>query len=365
MALLGTAMKQAMSFTWGLRDLETVILIHEGTDPLGWTGAYLSDRRPPFLVVDSGAASSWERTVGHFSASAAGAFRLEASEEMKSPEKLRGIWDAMAAAGVQRDTEVAAVGGGLTCDVAALAASTYLRGLSLILIPSTLLAMVDACLGGKTGVNLAGAKNQIGTFHPAGTVVVSPAFLETLPPAELRGAWAEVLKTALIGDAGIAELIPAGGKLGRGVVLETILRCLAVKGEIVASDPLEGGPRMVLNLGHTIGHALEGASGFRLTHGEAVGLGLIVEARIAASLGGRAGLEGEIRKLLEHAGLPVRLRERPEQDMLEELLGRDKKSRSGGRTWALPFDWEDCRLMKLDRTEEEGLLRAALEESLL
>jgi 3-dehydroquinate synthetase len=359
-------MKQVLSFGWGFPDRETVIMVHEGTDPLGWTGTMIQgERRPPFLVVDAGVASSWERSVERLSAVAAGTFRLEATEESKSPETLRAVWDAMASAGVQRDTGVIVAGGGLTCDIGALAASTWQRGLPLTLVPSTLLAMVDACLGGKTGVNHAGAKNQIGTFHPAGTVVVSPAFLETLPPAELRGAWAEVLKTALIGDAGIAELIPSGGRLGRGVVLETILRCLAVKGEIVASDPLEEGPRMVLNLGHTIGHALEGASGFRLKHGEAVGLGLLVEARMAASLGGRRGLEGEIRRILERAGLPTGLKERPERSLLEELLGRDKKSCSEGRTWALPFDWEDCRLVRLSPPEEELLLPGALEESLL
>ena len=360
MAGLGAVTEPLLGFSWDLPRRETAILAHGGADPLGWAASHLRDLPAPFLVVDSGVAASWERPVGCLAASAAGSFVLEPSEERKSVGTLRAVWDAMAAAGARRDTPVIAVGGGLTCDVAAMAASTWKRGLPLILVPTTLLAMVDACLGGKTGVNHAGAKNQIGTFHPAGTIVVSPAFLETLPPAEFRGGWAEVLKTALIGDARIADLVPPADRVGRVVPMEILLRCLAVKGGIVAADPLEQGPRMILNLGHTAGHALEGTSRFRLGHGEAVGLGLLVEAAMAAAMGGRPGLEDEIRRHLERAGLPVRLRERPGEDLLGEMLDRDKKSTSDGRTWALPFDWEDCRLVKLDAGAEESLLPGAL-----
>jgi 3-dehydroquinate synthetase len=287
---------------------------------------------------------------------------MEATEVLKNTFTLSQIWDSMSAAGIHRDTPVVVIGGGLVCDIGAMAASTYLRGLRLMLVPTTLLCMVDACLGGKTGVNLASAKNQVGTFNPAEKILISPDFLDTLPDREFRSGIAEIAKTALIGDRsiqGLLELIDIE-RPDKNNILQIIHKCLEVKGAVVTGDLRETGNRMLLNLGHTIGHALESASEFQLTHGEAVGLGLIGEAAIAVSLGGNRELPGEIRHMLKQAGLPTDLSDTVSKEKLTRLFERDKKTRRDGRIWALPFDWCDCRLTRLTPDQEEKVLPIAL-----
>ncbi|MEN8209770.1 MAG: 3-dehydroquinate synthase family protein, partial [Candidatus Fermentibacteria bacterium] len=283
-------------------------------------------------------------------------------EVLKNTFTLSQIWDSMSAAGIHRDTPVAVIGGGLVCDIGAMAASTYLRGLKLMLVPTTLLCMVDACLGGKTGVNLSSAKNQVGTFYPAGKILIAPDFLDTLPLCEFRSGFAEIVKTALIGDRSLQGLLKRVDieKPDKSDILEIVRKCLEVKGRIVAEDLRESGNRMLLNLGHTIGHALESASGFGLTHGEAVGLGLIGEAAIAASLGGSRELPGEIRRMLKQAGLPTTLSDKVSPEKLSHLFDKDKKTRKDGRIWALPFDWCDCRLERLTPDQEEKALPLAM-----
>ncbi len=318
----------------------------------------------PFLIIDSEVRRLWDSLMQPAITSASGLYVMEAREVLKNTFTLSQIWDSMSAAGINRDTPVVVIGGGLVCDIGAMAASTYLRGLRLMLVPTTLLCMVDACLGGKTGVNLAGAKNQVGTFNPAEKILIAPDFLDTLPDREFKSGIAEIVKTALIGDRslqGLLELID-NEKPDKNNILEIINKCLEVKGAIVALDLRETGNRMLLNLGHTIGHALEAASEFELTHGEAVGLGLLGEAAIAVSLGGNRNLPGEIRRMLKQAGLPTSVDNMISGEKLSRLFERDKKTRKNGRIWALPFDWCDCRLTHLSPDQEEKVLPFVLNQ---
>lgn len=329
-----------------------------GADGLNWIRELTDEWKSSFLVVDSEVGRLWNHHLQPLFSTSSGHYLMDAKEDLKNTFTLDQIWESMAGAGVRRDTPFIVIGGGLTCDIGAMAASTYLRGLRLMLVPTTLLSMVDACLGGKTGVNLAGVKNQIGTFHPAEMIVIAPEYLETLPGREFRNGIAEALKTALIGDPGIKTIIQevSEAENSSDQITEMIERCLKVKGDIVSEDLLENGSRMLLNLGHTVGHALESASEFRLSHGEAVGLGMIVEAAIAVRYGGNSDLPDEIKHLLEISGLPTGIEGIPSSEVLTRLLQYDKKTRISGRIWALPFDWGDCRLTPMTTDQEEEIL---------
>jgi 3-dehydroquinate synthetase len=316
----------------------------------------------PFLIIDSEVRRLWDSQLQQIVSSASGLYVIEAHEVLNNTFTLTQLWESMSAAVIHRDTPVVIIGGGLVCDMGAMAASTYMRGLKLMLVPTTLLCMVDACLGGKTGVNLAGAKNQVGTFNPAEKILISPEFLDTLPKREFRSGIAEVIKTTLIGDSSILKSLEHLDieNPEREIILEIVRKCLEVKGDIVTEDLKETGKRMLLNLGHTIGHALESASEFQLSHGEAVGLGLVVEAALAVSQGGNENLPGEIRRLLKKAGLPTVIDGTISEEDLYRLLGRDKKTRKDGRIWSLPFDWCDCRLTYLTPDQEEKALPGAM-----
>lgn len=315
----------------------------------------------PFVVIDSNVDKYWDKHISSVLKSVSFTKHiLSATEEQKRLSTLEEIWKSMADAGVRRDTPVVVIGGGLTCDLGAFAASTYLRGLPLILIPTSLLCMVDACLGGKTAVNFRKAKNRIGTFYTASSIIVMAEFLTTLPEQEFASGMGEAIKTALIGNSDIATLIReiSGDARQSGSINELVGRCLEVKGKIVSRDLIETGERMILNCGHTIGHALESTTDFSLIHGAAVGLGLLVESRMGAMLGSPAPIEDDIRSLLRASKLPVAIP--PEIPDIMEFMQMDKKTQKGGRVWALPFGWEDCRLVKLSPTEETRLLQTAL-----
>jgi 3-dehydroquinate synthase len=232
-----------------------------------------------------------------------------------------------------RDATIAGVGGGVICDITALAASLYMRGCRLVLVPTTLLAMVDASLGGKTGIDFLGYKNLVGTFYPAHRIVIAPGAVRSLPDREYLSGLAEVIKTALIGDAGLLGLLENEREriLAReiGAVEEMIRRSLAVKGRIVEDDPREKGNRIFLNLGHTFGHALESASGFTgWTHGEALAWGI----GRALSAGLRFGMTDpafarRVRALLRRYG--YRLEADAGFEALEAAFGLDKKRSAG------------------------------------
>lgn len=265
---------------------------------------------------------------------------LPPGEEHKSWPRLGELLAALDAAGLERDDELLAVGGGVVTDIAGLAASLYRRGIAWRAAPTTLLGQVDAALGGKTAVNLAGAKNAIGTFHAPREVLIDPGVLATLPERHLRNGLVEALKTALVAGeaqlAALAALTPHDFATARAPAVEVIARCVETKLALVAQDPLDRGARRQLNLGHTFGHAFEALAMPRLLHGEAVALGLLCAARLAAACaGGQPGLEARLRELLARWGLPLVWEGRP-GPVLAAML-HDKK-RSGSRSvFVLPL----------------------------
>jgi 3-dehydroquinate synthase len=291
---------------------------------------------------------------------------LPAGERAKAWTWAEKIMAAALRAGLGRDGRMVGVGGGVICDLTAFAASLYMRGCRLALMPTTLLAMVDAALGGKTAVNLAGAKNLVGTFYPADELVVWTPALATLPPRELRCGLSEAIKTALLGDAELLELLRARRidllRADPEALGQTVRRCLAVKGRIVENDLRESGGRAALNLGHTFAHALESATGFRrYRHGEAVawGLGRALALGVALGVTDRL-LAAELRALLEAYGFELGNPPGVEAKQLLAAMRADKKRRDGALRVVL--------LARVGRAEvravEEEPVLAALERGM-
>ncbi|HEX7040172.1 MAG TPA: 3-dehydroquinate synthase [Trueperaceae bacterium] len=290
----------------------------------------------------------------------------EASKDLAT---LGRVLRALASAGLGRDGAVLALGGGVVGDLGGLAAATYLRGVALYQLPTSLLAMVDAAIGGKTGIDLPEGKNLVGAFWQPRAVLADVQTLATLSPRELRQGTAEVVKTGLIGDPGLVDeaerlLVPAAAGEGAAAVppdelAEVVARAAAVKARVVAADPHEAGVRAHLNLGHTLAHALEAASGLALGHGDAVLYGLVY----AAALGRARGLTDQVERL---AGIVERLRPDPLPDLPFEALvpymRRDKKARAGRLRFVLLA--EPGRPVVVDDVGEDELRSAwrALEE---
>lgn len=302
------------------------------------------ESRAGLLVVDSAVESRWGTALLWNMPRVV----VEGGEQAKTPANLLLLWEAFHRAGLERDGAVCVAGGGSVCDLGAMAASTWMRGIRLELIPTTLLCMADACLGGKTALNLMGAKNQVGTFHPADRITVCGEFLKTLPRPELLSGKAEVLKTAVIGDRGILE--PLLSEDYRSAAF----RSLRIKGAIVKRDFHERDVRRLLNLGHTLGHALEML--LPVSHGAGVALGMPAAARMA----GEEGFAGELEGIIRELGLPVKLPRPVEAEEVLPLVRRDKKTGEKGRTWVLPRGWERCELAVIPPDRERELLKEAL-----
>ena len=256
-------------------------------------------------------------------------------EDAKSLDAVARLYDSLVAAAATRHDIVVGVGGGVVTDIAGFAASTFNRGMPLVNVPTTLLAQVDAAVGGKTGVNLAEAKNKIGTFHQPIGVVCDVTLLKSLPLEELHSGLAEVVKYGLIADPSILKSIQENAddiEHGDPMVLsELVSRSIAVKAEIVAADEREAGRRALLNYGHTIGHAIEAASGYgSYRHGEAIALGMMAAAYIAEAM---YGLPPEVvethRSALSACSLPVSAE--LDVEPLERAMAQDKKARGGVR----------------------------------
>lgn len=311
-----------------------------------------------------------------------GAVILEPGEDSKSWAGAGKILSAAFSRGMARDSLFTAVGGGMICDLTAFAASLFMRGARVRLIPTSLLAMVDASFGGKTAINFEGYKNLVGTFYPAQTITVSMFFLRSLPWRELLCGLAEVVKYAMLGDAALyeelrvrceaGELVPASGGLspfpsgesgvsGGAFFLDVVRRTLLVKARFVREDPSEQGSRAYLNFGHTFGHALEAASGFRrFTHGEAVAWGMMRSLQA----GGRLGITeeryaGEAAAFLTKLGFPEKVSGVPAADILR-AMERDKKKKEGKLRFVLQRGLCDSLSQNLDpgfvaRIVEDGL----------
>jgi 3-dehydroquinate synthase len=232
---------------------------------------------------------------------------------------------------------VLALGGGVTGDLAGFAAATYLRGVAWVAAPTSLLGMVDASLGGKTGADLPRGKNLVGAFHPPRLVLADPSTLASLPEAEMRSGLAEVVKAGVIGDEALFRQCAEGWEAVMRSLESVVRHSMAVKVRLIQEDPYEKGRRAALNLGHTIGHAIEAGSGYRLRHGEAVSIGMVTAARLSERLGiAQPGLAGEIADTLQGLHLPVEVPPGMEWDTIARGMQVDKKRLGGSLRFALP-----------------------------
>ena len=261
-------------------------------------------------------------------------FRFPTGEEHKTRETWTRITDDLLQAGFGRDSGLIAVGGGVAGDLVGFVAATYLRGVPLIQVPTTLLAMVDASVGGKTGVDTPAGKNLVGAFHPPRAVVMDPLLLQTLPPVHFRNGLGEAIKHAALDGPEHVEWLGRHAELilGRDPVAidELLRRNLAVKAKIVEEDETEQGRRALLNLGHTVAHALELLSGYTLLHGDAVATGLLLEARLGEQLGfTEPGTAQQLAKLIGRFGLPDSGRPGVPVERLLSAMKTDKKNRDG------------------------------------
>jgi 3-dehydroquinate synthase len=262
-------------------------------------------------------------------------------EAGKSTAGAERLWTWLAEQGAERGDPLLAFGGGVTGDLAGFVAATYLRGVPFVQIPTTLLAQVDSSIGGKVAIDHPLAKNMIGAFKAADLVVIDTALLASLPAAQIANGWAEVLKHGVILDAELFALMEAEAErfndLDPDLTLDAVRRSLAIKARVVEEDEFEQGPRMLLNYGHTLGHAIEASTGYgRLLHGEAVSLGMVAAGWMAM----RMGLfpEADFRRVegaLERLRLPVRFAGINAAAVLATMQ-RDKKVRQGRVTWVLP-----------------------------
>lgn len=291
---------------------------------------------------------------------------LPVGEVHKTVDTVQQLWEGFLEAGVDRSSTVVALGGGVVNDLTGFAAATFLRGVRWVTLPSTLLCMADASLGGKTGADLPQGKNLVGAFYPPALVLADPDLLATLPEAELRSGLGEVIKHGILADPELFDLCARGWQAVQGGDPahpnwdELVRRAMAVKVAYIEADPLERGVRAALNLGHTVGHAVEVASGYRLRHGEAVAIGMVAEARLAERLGlAQPGLSCTIIKALQALGLPVEVPAGLNEQALKQSLKLDKKRAAGQVRFALPVRIGEVRtgvVIDLDRFQfhEEG-----------
>lgn len=325
----------------------------------GRTTALITDSNVSALYADylAGTNTVWTARARTCSDAERSGWRARYVFPAGEPSKTRDTWatlsDQLLSAGYGRDTAIIALGGGVVGDLAGFVAATYLRGVPFVQVPTTLLAMVDASIGGKTGVDTPAGKNLIGAFHPPAAVIADPLVLSTLPERDYTSGMAEVIKHGLVADAGYLAWLDtnADAILTRDPVTLTDLvhRSVRIKASIAGADERESGPRAVLNAGHTVAHALEVASGYRLTHGEAVSIGLIAEAHLSVHLGlADATLPQTIATILARFHLPTRLSEALCVSAVKTAMSADKKTRSGTPHFALihspgtPAATENC-----------------------
>jgi shikimate kinase / 3-dehydroquinate synthase len=262
---------------------------------------------------------------------------LPDGEEHKRLETVQRLYQQFLDGDLDRSGVVLALGGGVTGDIAGFAAATFMRGVRLVQFPTSLLAMTDASVGAKTGVDLPQGKNLVGVFKQPELVFIDLSVLETLPDAELRSGFAEVIKHGVIGDPDLfatrsGTLVPDSAQ----ITSDVLARSIQVKIDIVEEDPYEGGRRAVLNLGHTVGHALERLSDYRMRHGEAVAIGMMVAVRLSEALGrAPASLSEQIEAALGAAGLPVRCPNWP-SGAIWGAMRHDKKRQGRTLRWVLP-----------------------------
>ncbi|HMI81364.1 MAG TPA: bifunctional shikimate kinase/3-dehydroquinate synthase, partial [Solirubrobacterales bacterium] len=280
---------------------------------------------------------------------------IEPGELSKTLEEVEQIMVAWAEAGMTREDHVVAVGGGVVGDLAGFCAHVYQRGVPVVHVPTSLVAQVDSAYGGKTGVDLEGAKNYVGAYHMPAEVITDTAMLQTLPALELASGFVEVLKTALLAGGSFWERVRNLKTLDPYELDDVVFACARYKCGIVAADERDGGLRHVLNLGHTVGHAIETASAYEYRHGEAIGLGLLA----ALKLSDADELEAEVREILEIHALPTQLNSDIRVEEVLEILQRDKKRTAAGVGFVLLSEPGQPRTGQL---VDPAKVRAAVEE---
>lgn len=326
-----------------LADLPEIVAAHCGTRSVALVTDAEVGRH--YEAWESGHNPAWssdgkgERTTHEW----ATRLSVPPGEKFKTRDTWASLTDALLTAGFGRDSALIGLGGGVVGDLTGFVAATYHRGIPFVLVPTTLLAMLDASVGGKTGVDTPQGKNLIGAFHPPVAVVADPATLRSVPEAEYRSGLTEAMKHGLITDAGYLAWIEANVAplLARDLpTLEILIRrSVEIKAAVVAGDERESGPRAMLNAGHTVAHALEQVSGYQLLHGQAVGLGLIAECAMAEQAGILPGGTGaRIEALLVQLGLPVRITFRTNAERVRHAMARDKKNVGGELRFAVPLE---------------------------
>ena len=285
------------------------------------------------------------RIAGLFTKSEVAVLTVPPGETFKTRESWARLTDELLALGHGRDSAVVAIGGGVVGDLAGFVAATFMRGIPVVQVPTTLLAMIDASIGGKTAVDTPHGKNLVGAFHRPAAVIADPAVLATLPARELRAGLAEAIKHGVIADdaylAHIREALPALlGPEGHATtqMADLIIRSIELKAGIVEQDEHEGGLRKILNFGHTLGHAIESMGGYQLLHGEAISIGMALEAEVGERAGISArGTADAIRRVLDSAGLPSVRPRALDPDRIIAVARGDKKTRAGSIELAVPL----------------------------
>jgi shikimate kinase / 3-dehydroquinate synthase len=295
-------------------------LLGGGGDPAFWPRRLVEGRR--FLVTDYNAGRLYAERLEPLD----GRVTIMPGEQSKTIAHAEIVWTELARAGMTRADVVVALGGGVVGDLAGFCAATYQRGVRVVHVPTTLVAQVDSALGGKTGVDLPEAKNYVGAYHQPQAVVADTDALATLPAQELAAGYAEVLKTALIAGGGLWDLVRGGAGWSGSEWPEVVAACAHTKLRIVARDERDGGARQSLNLGHTVGHAIEAVTGYAsYRHGEAVALGLLAALRLS----GNDDLRAEVAELLQAGGLPTEMHD-VDPDAVVMATARDKKRMGEG-----------------------------------
>jgi 3-dehydroquinate synthase len=310
-------------------------------DRLGDTVARTGNSRVAVITDDNVARHHGIRVAKALGIQQREILTVSSGEEHKTRDTWARLTDELLARKFGRDTTIVALGGGVVGDLAGFVAATYMRGVPVIQVPTTLLAMVDASIGGKTGVDTPAGKNLVGAFHQPVAVIVDPSFLATLPAEHLRAGFAEIVKHGVVADAKyFDEARDFAARWPQSDVTPDILHLItgsiAIKLRIVEHDEHESGLRKVLNFGHTIGHAVEAATEFKVLHGQAVAMGLVAEARLAEKIGiAASGTASRIEWVCHAAGLPTAMPSIP-VDTIIGFTRSDKKARAGRVEYALP-----------------------------
>ncbi|MDP1892488.1 MAG: 3-dehydroquinate synthase [Gemmatimonadaceae bacterium] len=322
----------------------------------------------PIVVTDANVAPLHAAPI----AAALGADMLTfaAGEASKVRAQWAALTDELLARQLGRDTVVVAVGGGVCGDLAGFVAATYLRGVPVVQVPTSLVAMIDAAIGGKTGVDTRHGKNLVGAFHQPALVLIDPLALRTLPANHRRAGMAEAIKHGVIADESYFHWIAAHGAalltsaVADDLAERLVLGSVAVKVRVVAGDEREGGRRRILNFGHTIGHAVEHLSTYEILHGDAVAIGMVAEARLGELAGWTLhGLADEIGDLCTTIGLPVHIPPAFDADAIIALMRGDKKARSGVAEYALPLRCGEMNAFegRYALALDEAIVRAAID----